>query len=304
MLNRRSIGGSLLSLAALAGSFAVTNLSTSVTQVDHTYGYAALAFAALAIIAGALAWFVFPSDPAGDTSKDIRAHHGAVTDSQIRADRKSTVNTGTLADRGGIAAGRDVVIHPPTAGTKPERPIPSFDLRHSPSPDGWVHLALVNFAEVGTFHVDVTRIEKATTEEKTPYGVTWRGSPGEDRQVVNECLIDLAEIEEPWYEDPNSDVVLVSARRKVGNWYVGRFHLYSHSSDYGWAVEADSVKGPDGMPARIALFLEEIAIHVVATRLDTKERVERTVTIGFNRPTWNEGTGRWVTQKGIRVQVV
>jgi hypothetical protein len=270
--------------ASIAALVAVLQGSQSPSGNDGLW-VAMVVFLALGIL-GAIGWWMTKDN---DEPKPERSSVKAHADNQSRA----------------IAAGRDVTIgqyHEAPAPPK-ARPTPSFDLQHKPNEEGWVHLALVNFAEAGTFHVDVTLVEKAKNSETTPYSVKWRGYAGEDRQVVKESLIDLAHVGEPWYEDPDGYVVTVTGQRKVGGWFVGRFTLYSFEWQGGWDVEAEAVPGPQGMPERIALYLEEIVLHVCAVRIDTKEEVERVVTIGFNPPEWSESGGRWETPRGIRVQV-
>jgi hypothetical protein len=271
-------------LTLLAG---VGILATDKQHASHDWGWALAGVGILAILVGGLRYLWL-----------------------MRSDEETAPRVGADADdhSTAIAAGRDVRIRdyyaaPAATPARPPRQTPSFDLQHQPRSDGSVHLLLTNHVEAGTFHVDVTRIEKALTDETTPYSVKWRGDEGEDRHVVTSTLIDLAYVEPPWYDDPNSTVVFITGRRRVNNWLSGRFLLYSHSCQPGWDVEAEPVQGPEGMPAHIALYLEEVVIHVLATRIDSKEKVKRVVTIGFSPPTWNSQSGAWETSKAIRVEV-
>ena len=286
LLRQRRLWGGLVASGFLTLLAGIGILATDEQQANHDWGWALAGVGILAMLVGGPV-YIWLTRSDGETAPHVGAD----------ADDHSTA----------IAAGRDVRMRDyyaaPAAPAKPPRPTPSFDLQHQPRSDGYVHLLLTNYAEAGTFHVDVTRIEKAITDETTPYSVKWRGYEGEDRHVVTSTLIDLAYVEPPWYDDPNSTVMFVTGRRRVNNWLAGRFLLYSHSCQAGWDVQAEPAQGPEGMPAHIALYLDEIVIHVLAARIDSKEELKRVVTIGFSPPTWNSQSGAWETSKAIRVEV-
>lgn len=268
-------------VAALVGAL---QGSQSQSGTDSLW-VATLGFLTLGIV-GVTGWWITKGT---DEPKDPTA--------KADADHQSTA----------IAAGRDLTIgqfHASPAPPEPKaaRPTPSFDLQHKASPDGFVHLALVNFADPSVFHVDITKVDRARTGETTPFPAKWRDSQAEDRQVVRESLIDIADVQEPWFDDPDSGVVFVDGTRRVGNWRAGRFFLFSHSYQAGWQVEPERAIASDGMRERVALWLEEIAVHVCAVRLDSGESIERVICIGFNPPVWDANAG-WQTHKGIRVQV-
>lgn len=67
----------------------VTNLATVVTQVDHDYGYGLVALGAVALITGAIWYFVHSSHSDGDLKTLARAERASVS---VVGDKNITIN--------------------------------------------------------------------------------------------------------------------------------------------------------------------------------------------------------------------
>jgi hypothetical protein len=293
-VDSKNLGGACRGLAVIGASGAIAFIIAALEQrpssATTNWLWVGAGICLVVALAGTFGWLL------------TRENHSPSTPS---IEAKARNQSAALAAGRDVRAGRDIYVGTPPSEPAQRRPTPSFDLQYQPASDGWVHLILSNFAEAGTFHVDVTRIQRVTSEETTPYPIKWRGYAGEDRQVVKEALIDLAEVSFPWYDDPNSSVIIITGHgRRVGNWRGGDFLLYSFSKQDGWPVEAQPMEEPTTMSAELALYLDEIKLHVRAIRIDSGEEINRVVTIGFELPKWNEGDQRWdAPERAVRVAI-
>jgi len=192
----------------------------------------------------------------------------------------------------------------PVQSQHEERATPSFDLTHRQSPDSFVHLLLSNFSTPSEFHVDVVEVEAATLQT-VPYPVKWRDYPGEDRRVVNEALIDLAEAAAPRRCLRGGGIIIISPYDEGNDdWQSGYFTLFSFSKQDGWPVRGRAFSDRlNDIPDEFSFFFEEVRLAVRATRIDSGEEMTRLVTLGFEPPQWDEKRPAWVPSKAIRVNV-
>lgn len=168
---------------------------------------------------------------------------------------------------------------------------------------------MTNKTTPAEFHVDV--IEVVTEEtQTTPYPVKWHGFPGEDRRVVREALIDLAEVVTPRHPELRLAVRLrggyrvgKDAIRKrvhnaeiIGDWESGYFHLFSFSKQDGWPARGVDTHAAD-VPDELRFFRERISLTVRATRLDTQEEITRRVSISFVVPALDERSRQWIVSE-------
>ncbi len=152
--------------------------------------------------------------------------------------------------------------------------------------------------------MDVTNVGGTVTRETTPYSAKWRGFAGENRHVVKEALIDLAEVYGPLRQVDSDGVIFISpSRKKNGSWESASFRLFSFSKQDGWTVETRDEPSPDGFPSELGFFFEQIALDVRAIRVDSGEEMRRRVTLGFDQPKRDDETHGWITSGAIRVQL-
>jgi hypothetical protein len=225
---------------------------------------------------------------------------------------KPTVNADADNQSTAIAVGgdlkmRDLYMAPPAAPNV-ARATPSFALTHQIAPDGWVHLLLSNYSDPAEFHIDVIDVQGARDYQHALYSVKWRGSPAEDRRVIKEALIDLAQVHFPEPPDDDSSILFVrtGSYHKKGNWYSGSFRLVSFSEPEGWTVDAEerSYQGANAMPDALTLYLEQITLTLRAVRIDSSEEMMASVEIGFEQPTWSVEGNRWMKPPHmVRVRV-